>query len=156
MPNRPSALLLLLTLSISACAGSASKALDERMARVPIPASRQEVAQKADQLVSARVDLSEDQKKRLAILRSQITARTDEINRQSLKLRSVLIEDLLSPNYSIEEINLIKRRLQKLENDRLSLLFDGVDHATAILGRQAPEHREVMQELLRQRAGRGE
>ncbi|MGZ6359223.1 MAG: hypothetical protein ACXWP1_08725, partial [Bdellovibrionota bacterium] len=76
----------------------------------------------------------------------------DDISSQSLKLRSVLVEEILSPNYSLDEVGMIKGRLKKLEDKRLSLMFDGIDQANTILGRKAQQHARVMRELLENRS----
>lgn len=155
MMNR-NLLLTLACLAAAGCASSTNKALDQKLSEQPAPANRREVLSKADQRIADSKDLSEDQRKRLTILRDQVTSQIDDINKQSLKLRSVLVEEILSPNYDLDEVNLIKRRLKKLEDKRLSLMFDGVDQANTILGRQALEHRNMMREMLQQRAIREE
>lgn len=89
-------------------------------------------------------DLSADQKAQLATLRTETRAKMEAYRQESLKLQSVLVKDVVSPNYDISEVNLIKSRLRKVENDRVNLIFDTVDKANTIMGRQALNNQEVM------------
>ena len=73
------------------------------------------------------------------------------MNKKSLELRSVLLKDILSTNYNHKEVGLIKNRMKKLEEKRLTMIFDALDKANVIMGRQASENHLLMQELLRER-----
>jgi hypothetical protein len=144
-------LALALACLAAGCASSRNKALDERLAQEPAQ-TRKALQAEADQKVAEDSSLSADQKKQLAILRSSVSKQLDDLSAQSLKLRSVLVEELLSPTYSLDEVNLIKGRLKKVEDQRLSVMFDGIDKANSILGRQAPQNRRMMRALLEDRS----
>jgi uncharacterized lipoprotein YajG len=145
---------LLASLAAAGCATTPNPAIEAKIAKEPPVANRQELQNEASQMIQSDKDLSADQKQRLEILRTKLGAQLDEISAQSLKLRSVLVQDVLSPGYSVDEVDLIKKRLKKLEDKRLTLMFDGVDQANSILGRQAARHSHVMRELLEERATR--
>jgi hypothetical protein len=146
--------LIVLAALASGCTSTRNKALDEKLASEQTVTSRTELRSQADKMIESDPSLSYDQKKQLSILRSQISTQMDELSSQSLKLRGVLVEEILSPNYSLDEVNLIKKRLKNVENKRLSLMFDGIDKANSILGRQAPQHARIMHELLENRSSR--
>lgn len=137
--------LILLT---TACASSATKSVDQKLATQEPTHTRADLKREASKLIESDADLSADQKQRLDILRSKVGSQLDDMGQQSMKLRSVLIEELLSPSYSADEVAEIKSRLKKIEDKRLAVIFDGVDQANTILGRQAQQHRGVMREML--------
>lgn len=144
-------LVCVLAFAAAGCASSGSRELDQKISQEPPVESRRQVQTEADQKIATDSQLTPDQKARLSALRTSVSAQLDDVSRQSLKLRSVLIEEILSPNYSLEEVSLIKSRLKKLEDKRLSLMFDGVDEANKILGRHAPQNRRMIRELLEDR-----
>ena len=147
-------LTLLAGLAAVGCASTPNPALEARIAQEPPVADRQQLQKEASKLIESDGDLTAEQKTRLEILRTKLSADLDQISVQSLKLRSVLVQDVLSPGYSLDEVDLIKNRLKKLEDKRLTVMFEGVDQANSILGRQAAHHSHMMRQLLEERATR--
>lgn len=143
-------LIPLACLTLAACSG-ANKALEAKVASQPPVESGSQVRTEADRLIRSEPGLSDEQKQKLLSLRTSVSSQLDEIRDHSLRLRSVLVEELLSPSYDMDEVSLIKKRLKKLEKKRLSLLFDSVDEANEILGHQAQGHATLMRALLNQR-----
>ena len=150
---RSSIFLLLAGLSAAGCS-TTSKNLDAKIAQEPAIKNRQELKDEAARLIENDKELSSEQKTRLSALRSQLSAQLDDISIQSLRLRSVLVEEILSPNYSMDEVSLIKGRLKGLEDKRLSLMFNGIDQANSILGRKAQQHSRMMLDLLQNKGMR--
>jgi hypothetical protein len=144
--------ILLFCLLFASCSGTRSKELDKKLTDQPAIQSNQQLQRETDQEIAQDSHLSPDQKAKLEALKTKISSELDQNSKQSLKLRSVLVEELLSPEYSVDEVDLIKSRLKKLEDMRLSLMFDGVDQASSILGRQASQHRQMMNDILKERA----
>ena len=70
-----------------------------------------------------------------------------------MKLRALLIQDTLASADNSDEVALVKERLKNIENKRLSFVFDAVEQANSILGRQAPENQNLMYEMLDIHAG---
>jgi hypothetical protein len=141
---------LLVTLALSACA-STDKTLETKMAQEAHVKNNRDLRKEADTLIQNDQQLSPDQKASLTALRKSISDQTDSINKQELRLRSVLTEELLSPDYNMDEVALIKKRLKKLSSRRLSLLFDGVDQGNAIMGKTYKNRSPVMRAMMEQR-----
>jgi hypothetical protein len=59
----------------------------------------------------------------------------DQIQADSLKLRAVLIREVLSPNYSPTQASIIEKRITKLDKRRTAIIIDTVNEANRILGR---------------------
>ncbi|MGZ3650201.1 MAG: hypothetical protein ACXVB9_20535 [Bdellovibrionota bacterium] len=140
--------------ALSACSGT-QKAIDTKVAQETAVKNNADLRSEADRMIENDAALNADQKQRLTALRTSISAQTSDIAKQELRLRSVLVEELLSPNYSIDEVALIKKRLKKLEKQRLSLLFNGVDQANAILGHLAHTRSPMMRAMMEDRSNDG-
>lgn len=148
MKNAKYALFALI--AFAGCA-STNKTIDTKVAQETKVSNSRELRNEVDQLIQNDQQLTADQKTKLLALRQSISAQTIAINRQELRLRSVLTEELLSPDYSIDEVALIKKRLKKLESQRLSLLFSGIDQGAEILGRKFSNGSRMMRAMMEQR-----
>ena len=71
-----------------------------------------------------------------------------ELDTQSLRLRSVLISDLVN-DYDRTEIALIRKRLQNLAERRVAVIIESVESAHKILGPTANEHKEILDDFFR-------
>jgi hypothetical protein len=145
-----SKIALLATLALTACAG-ADKKLDTKVAQESQVKNNRDLRTEADSLIQNDDQLSPDQKAKLTALRQSISSQTSALNKQELRLRSVLTEELLSPDYSIDEVALIKKRLKKLSSRRLSLLFDGINQGNEIMGKTYKNRSPVMRAMMEQR-----
>jgi len=139
--------LVLLVVMIG-CASTRNKVLDEKISKESAISSRADLQAEAKSSVDNDVNLSAEQKEKLTKLRVSISSQLDKINKESLELRSVLMKDVLSSKYNRKEVSMIKNRMRKLEDRRLSTIFDGADKANVILGRQADQNLHVMREFL--------
>ncbi len=135
-------------LVLASCASKKNKALDDKLSKEPEISSRKQLQSRAQASIDNAVNLTAEQKEKLSALRLNVSNQMNEYNKQSLELRSILIKDLLSSNYNHEEVGLIKSRLRKLENKRLSAIFESIEKANVILGREAELNRPVMEEFL--------
>ncbi len=94
-------------------------------------------------------DVTADQKSKLLALRTDTRQQLDNNNQKTLKLKSVLIEDLVKNDYKENEVELIKDQLKKLKSQRLSIMFGAVTEANKILGRRARLNDDVMRDFVR-------
>jgi len=152
--RRALVILALAFAALSGCSGT-QKAIDTKVAQETNVHNNADLRSEADRLIENDADLNADQKQKLADLHTSISAQTREITKQELRLRSVLVEELLSPDYSIDEVALIKKRLKNLEKRRLSLLFNGVDQANSILGHLAHTRSPMMRAMMEDRSNDG-
>ena len=132
----------------SGCTSKATKEnLNEKVSaenQVATPADLH--IQVKDAIIDAK-NLSPDQKDKLSSLRDQTHAKLEAYHQEALRLESVLAKDIVSPQYNISEVKLIKKRMRKLESQRLNLIFDTVDKANLIMGRQALNNEEVLHSM---------
>lgn len=149
--------LSLAALILSACTTTATRTnLDEKLTQEVQVKDRTGLAAESKDLIEKADALTPTQKTGLLALREATRQKMIEMQKESVKLRSVLIQDVLSPNYNQKEINLIKNRISKLEKNRVTVIFNTVDEANRILGRTQFENKDrLVEELMRDRQ-RGE
>jgi hypothetical protein len=140
--------VIVILFALTACATKNDKVLNAKMAEQTEISSRADLRAEAKSAVNENDNLSPEQKEKLNALRVQVSSQMDEINKKSLELRAVLLKDLLAPNYNGKEVVLIKNRMRKLEDKRLSMIFESAEKANLILGRQAALNPQLMQQFL--------
>src|SRR5579862_3939202 len=113
--------------------GDLDHRIDEKLAKEP-EANRAALQKETAQVIKTAPGLTDEQRAKLEALRKSMRAEADQLRAQSLKLRAVLIADVISPNFDEDEVELIKRRMKALEDQRLSAIFGAVDQANTILG----------------------
>jgi hypothetical protein len=141
-------------LVLQGCAHTAAEQkLAERTAQETSVKTRADLGVQSERLLDTDPNLSESQRGRLRALRDSIRAENDSLISESLRLRSVLIKDVLAANYDAREIDLIKGKIKKIESKRVALLFDGIDQANRILGREAVNSRDTVARMFEFRDG---
>ena len=141
-------LLGFLSLQNFGCAtAKLNKELDEKVASETNVEGRKGIQSEADQLIKNTSALSAEQRKDLEILGGSLRSQLDAIGKESTKLRAVLIQDVIA-NYNSDEIELIKDRLRKLEDRRLSLTFSTIEKANRILGRESNRYNGLSRDIL--------
>ncbi len=140
--------IILFLFGISGCSTKGNKVLDEKISNEADINTRENLQAEAKSSIRNAVNLTEDQKQKLSALRLSVTNQNNEMNQEALELRSVLMKDIIATNFNSKEVGLIKSRMRKLEDRRLSMIFDSVDKANLIMGRQAAQNQRVMGEFL--------
>jgi hypothetical protein len=146
-------LALFLTAGLTACA--TSRKLDQKLAQQPPLSSQKNLADKYKDLVESS-NLQSQQKAALLALRDENRKQGEAMRQEALKLRSLLIQDVLASKYNAKEVNLLKRRISKLEKKRTALLFDTIDRANEIMGRSDFSRNQLMEGLIRPDLLRGD
>ena len=129
----------------------AEKTVDRRLAEENSVDTRSELRTETDNLIENAPDLSTDQRVKLSRLRQEITTKTDALARESIKLRSLLVQDLISPAYNDKVTSLVETKLKKVEKERLDLVLDSIKRAKTILGRQVLSNARIMDDLASER-----
>ncbi len=105
------------------------------------------------QVIEASQQLTPEQRTQLLAIRNDLSTKSRESREQSFKLRSLLIKDLVSQKYDDAEVDLIKKRINELEQNRLSNLFEAVAKAQVIMGREPNGHKKIVSALLFEHLG---
>lgn len=104
-----------------------------------------ELNQRAETVIKTSPELNEDQRTKLMDLHNKTLTKSTSLREESLKLRDILLTDLTSQDYNAREVSLIKTRLKKIEDERLSLLFKAVDDANTILGHKVSSNKRILE-----------
>lgn len=145
---------LVCTLTALGCTATPVSQLDQKVGQETPIADRAQLEAQAGVLIQNDQNLTPIQRDQFLTLKASVDKELNDISEQSWKLRSVLVKELLSSNYSADDVSQIKSRLRKLEDERLSVMFDGVDKANSILGRNANDHQAALRALMEERADR--
>jgi len=135
--------LLAITLLAASCT-ILNQRLNRKLEAAPLVQSKSNLRNEAGKFIENSKDLDGEQREKLLALREWTRSSINQIQQDSLKLRSLLIEEVLSPSYEDNEIVLIKSRMKKLEQKRLNVIFDAVDKANKIIGRSEVKFRDEM------------
>ena len=142
------ALTALVVLGLQGCSHGTAKKLDTKLDQEQSVGTPSELHEQTGELIESAPGLTDVQRKQLLSLRDSTRARLQQLNTDSLKLRSVLIKDVLAEKYDEKEVKLVKKRIKELENKKLSTLFDAIESANKILGRGAARHDTMVQSMF--------
>jgi hypothetical protein len=129
-------LLLLGLLSLSACAtGHVETQLDDKVAHENTVKSRADLRLESDRLIATAPGLKTEQRTQLMALRDSTRRKSNLLRAESLRLRAVLIQDLMAPDFSAAEVALVKKKLTDVEHERLQVFFSSIHGINTVLGR---------------------
>lgn len=128
--------------------GALDKKIDEEVAQESTVKTHNDLTNEGTQVLNSAQGLSAEQKQKLKDLRTSVTGQLADIYEKSLRLRSVLIKDLVAKDYNEDEVELIKSRIKYNEDKRLSLMFEAVDKAKTILGRNIEVNRHIVEDFM--------
>ena len=141
--------LIIITICGATVTGCASNKLDQeldaKLANEGEIRSRRDLQAQATQLIESEPALDSDRKVKLMNLKDSTRTQIDELTETSLKLRSLMIKEIASTQDNSDEIQLIKERLRKNEDKRLTVLFKAVDEATGIVGKESFQEKQRQQ-----------
>lgn len=145
----PTTLLVCMAILLQGCAqDTIERRIDRKLSEETNVKSRSDLSDEASNLIKNMPGLSIDQRARLSDLRTDTNALIAELTNQSLKLRGLLIRDVVSDNYDAEEVLAVKARLRALEEKRLTVMFETIDQANEILGRQMLHNRDIIDQEI--------
>ena len=142
--------LLVAGLLVSGCVGKEVESrINTKVSKEPEVSGTLELQNDAGFLIE-NSSLSREQKSRLR----QLKANTDQqlaLNREeSLKLRSILLKDMFSTKYDRSEVKAIQGKIETLDHKRLALIFESMDKANGIFGRDtdADTNQRIMDRMM--------
>lgn len=107
--------------------------------------------EKTKQWIETAEGLSGEERRKLLELEATTNSRLHEMREESLKLRALLVRDLLQANDLSDECSRIEVRIKKLENERLQTMFSAVRQVNQILGRTHPQAEHIMTQWVQER-----
>ena len=128
------------------------KNLEAKMSEEPPVSGSLELQSDAGFMIE-NSNLTAPQKVQLKSLQTQTAKQLQNYRDESLKLRSILIKDVFSTKYNKAEVRLVQKKIEKVERQRTALIFETIDKANGILGREtnAEENERLMRRLMMNR-----
>ncbi len=108
--------------------------------------THQDLRAETDEVIESARGLTDDQRSRLSVLRESIRLQDEEMRMKSLKLRALLIKNIIASQYHPEEVDLIKKRIKDIEAKRLATAFNAIEKANIILGHETDTNRHPIME----------
>lgn len=140
--------MLSILLTLAACANpSIEKEVNDKISQESEIKTRADLTADTKSSIENAKGVTLEQKSQLLSLRESTNQQIESNWQESLKLKSILIQDLVANEYNEREVELLKGKLQKLETKRLSIMFSAVDRASKILGHQARLNKDIMLNL---------
>jgi Spy/CpxP family protein refolding chaperone len=133
------------------CAHTADKKLDQKLSEQGQVKDGDDLTTQIESTISSAPGLTDDQKAKLKAIRKSTHEQMDQAHEESLRLRAVLVKDLVASPYDAKEVALIKKRIKKAEDTRLSALFSGIDQAQKVLGHTAAQNQNILNQFLEDR-----
>ena len=143
-----SASVVLAILLLTGCASKMDKKIDSMLAKEPDNLTTRTLASEAVTAEEEISDLSKEQKALIDDLKVNTGKQIGALKQVSIKLRSLLIKNVLSTDTDLSEQQALMNRIRSTENKRMSVMFDAVGKANNILGHNALQHRLLVERMF--------
>lgn len=120
---------------ICSCTQKAEKEISKKIAAERHIQSFDDFDDESVQVINRAEGVSDVQKAKLIVLRREILNKIEEKDKEELRLRIVLLKEILNLEPNDRQIQLIKRQLKKIGSSKISLITDAVKESYDILGR---------------------
>jgi Spy/CpxP family protein refolding chaperone len=125
--------LLLSSLALG-CASSAEKEVETQVSQEKPATAPGEVAGRGRDAIMNSKSLNEEQKKKIVDLMAKVQVENNTLKEETTKLKMTLFKSIAEGGYKAEQVNVMKSKLQKLENKKMDLMFSSLDQVKDILG----------------------
>lgn len=122
-----------LWMGLSACATQAEKQVDAQAAEQSAIQSPNQAAYSGRFAVRVSEKLSGDQKVKFLEIMDQTQAKVNDIRAQEGQLKAAMFQSLSEGNFNDSEMNVFKKKLKKLEGQKLDLMFSSLDDVRKLL-----------------------
>ena len=139
--------LLPLILTAGCATKAINKQIDADIQQQPPIKSPSELSQNIDAIINQAQNLTSEQKSKLIQIHEANKAKLQALNQQSLELRELLVKSITDPNYKDNQVNGVKKRLKKVEQQKLAMIFSSIDDANVILGHRSADNAAVMRAM---------
>jgi hypothetical protein len=148
LSQKISLLLVISAFTLVGTSGCASKPVEKQIdqqADNERANNRDELKIEARKRIEASTSITKVQRKALLVLLSETEASIAKDAKTSLKLRSLLIAEIIKPNYKDEKIQIIKTKIMRAENKRVATILNATVEANRILGRSDQPRNDKLQ-----------
>jgi hypothetical protein len=149
-------ILAILTVStlitLTACSTSTKREITEEAKKEPVTASHRNLTERLTDLINADTQITAEQKTALLSLVEKVSAENRELQLTINQKKSLLMKELLSPNYSRTRSKAMVSSIVSLDKKQLNNTLNALTEAKKILGKR--ENSEVLMERIMEAGGR--
>lgn len=145
---------LLVLLTLTGCASKKHEQALTVQAKESNVNDGKALGQTITDLIQSSESLTAEQKKELETIMMANKQTADTLNEQSFQFRSVLIKSLLSGSYNRKEVGILKKKIKKIEDQKLKNTFDTVEKITNIVAKHEQKEKFVDHLLMIDRVNR--
>lgn len=141
-----------LSLLIAACGSTQGErkeeaVMDKKIEATPAPVAPGDLAARGHEAFLKTPGLTDAQRIKLSEVMGKTYAQAEKIKMEIGKSKLVLFKTITSPDYNQKDVNILKKKISKLDKDRLELMFKSLDEVQKIIGRN-PETAEYLQKIM--------
>ena len=118
------------------CQTAAQKNVDTKVANESGTYTEKDMSKKVKDIFSNNEKLSQKQRTDLLVLHSKTTAEVQKIRFEMGKLKGVFLKNLIANETNDSELNIVKKKLVKLNDQKMDVMFDSMSSAKKILGKE--------------------
>lgn len=116
------------------CATQVEKQIEKDISQQPSVSTPQQAAEDGRTSILHSANLTEDQKMKIVGIIDITKEKTKDIKEQQAKIISALMQSLSKGSYVDKEMSVYKSKLQKLENEKMKLMFSSLKEVKMIIG----------------------
>lgn len=135
--------------ALAACSTQAiNKNIDHEMAATPSVQPGGPMARAMHNIIAESKELSETQKNQLLALHKHMAEFMGGNRMEMGKLKVVFMKSLLDPQVSSQKIEVLRKRILRLDRAKLNKMISSMEEAKKILGRTNIEDRRLFKVLV--------
>lgn len=133
--TRTFALIGILSVITFGCVHRAEKEIERKVA-VQSPVSNvQEFSDESDKIINEADNISDAQRAKLVVLRRETLYKIEQKDQEEMRLRLVLLKEILKNDDKQIEVNLMKQKIKKLNKEKYNILMSAMKESNRILGK---------------------
>lgn len=119
---------------VQSCAGqnTIEKKVENEIKTEPV-AKQEDIIEAAREHITKSLNLTDDQKKRLISIQEKSTLEISTLKDEINKTRMVLIKAAFEPSYNAREVEILKKKILKLERKKLRLGLNAFTEARDVI-----------------------
>lgn len=126
---------LLALLLVTGCTHKTEKEIERKLAEQSHVQSIDDFTTASDKTINEAEGISDAQRAKLVVLRHETLAKMDEQDREEIRLRLVLLKEILDTNEDRLEINLLKQKIRRVNAKKYAVLMSAMRESYAIIGK---------------------
>jgi len=102
-------------------------------------------------VIIEKAPITDEQKNRLLTLKLETAKKMDQFDKDLLKLKGVLLRNIVSEKYAPKEVVAIEKKIESLSKEKLATFFGALEMASKILGKSTAKEK-VLENLRFERS----